>query len=327
MKPRSRIIGTGHSVPEKILTNFDFEKIVDTSDQWIVERTGIRQRHIKQPEENTSDFCVKAAEQALEQAGMSATDLDFILIGTVTGDMKFPSTAILVQARLGAVNAAAMDISAACSGFIYGIALADSMITTGASRNILVIGAECLSSITDWKDRNTCVLFGDGAGAAIMAPSEGKEGILSTYMGADGNLARLLWCPGGGTYVPITHESIEEGMHFLKMAGREVFLHAVKAMSNAAQQALDRAGLKAEDIDIMIPHQANIRIMEATAKRIGIPREKVFVNIDRYGNTSSASIPIALNEARRNGALKPGMNCLMVVFGGGFTWASTVVKF
>lgn len=327
MKPRSKIIGTGHYVPEKILTNFDFEKIVDTSNQWIVERTGIHERHIKSPEENTSDLCFNAAVQALEEAQIKATNLDLILIGTVTGDMKFPATAVFVQAKLGALNAGVMDLSAACSGFLYGLALADSMIASGKCRYVLVIGAESLTSMTDWSDRNTCVLFGDGAGAAVMAPSNGNSGVLSTYMGADGNLAELLWSPGGGTYIPVSHESIDQRMHFLKMAGREVFLHAVKAMSDSARKALDSAGMKAEEIDIMIPHQANIRIMEATAKRIGVPREKVYVNIDRFGNTSSASIPIALNEARRNGILRPGMTCLMVVFGGGFTWASAIVKF
>lgn len=321
------IIGTGHKVPDKVLTNFDLEKIVDTTDQWIVERTGIHERHIKTSEENTSDFCVDAALQALDDAGMTASDLDMIMIGTISGDMRFPATAVFVQSRLGANNAAAMDLSAACSGFLYGCIIADSMIAAGTYQHILVIGTESLSSITDWDDRNTCVLFGDGAGAAIIAPSNGNSGILSTYMGSDGNLANLLCCPGGGTLNPISHEMVDKGLHFLKMEGREVFLHAVKAMSDSANRALERAGLNADDIDLLIPHQANIRIMEATARRIGIPRHKVYVNIDRFGNTSAASIPIALNEARRNGQLKPGMTCLMVVFGGGFTWASAVVKF
>jgi 3-oxoacyl-[acyl-carrier-protein] synthase-3 len=320
------IVGSGHYVPDRILTNADLEKIVDTSDQWIFERTGIRERHIRNSGETTSDFCYQAALQALEDAGMAPADLDLILIGTVTGDMPFPATATIVQAKLGARNAAAMDLSAACSGFLYGLALADAMITAGKSKNILVIGAETLSCITDWEDRNTCVLFGDGAGAVIVTPSDGKRGIVSTYLGADGRLTELLMCPGGGALHPATHETVDRGLHFLKMAGREVFLHAVKAMGDSAERALAAAHLTAEDIDLLIPHQANLRIIEATAKRLSLPREKVFVNIDRYGNTSSASIPIAFNEARRSGRLRPNMTCLMVVFGGGFTWASAVVK-
>jgi len=327
LTPRSMIIATGHNVPEKILTNFDLEKMVDTTNQWIVERTGIRERHIKEPHQNTSDFCVAAALQALDEADMKASDLDLILLATVTGDMRFPATSIFVQARLGADNAAAMDLSAACSGFIFGLIIADAMISSGKYRNALVIGAESMTHMTDWSDRNTCVLFGDGAGAAIVTPSDGNRGLLGSYMGSDGNLAGLLCAPGGGTAAPLTHELLDQGGHYLKMAGREVFLHAVKAMSDSAQRALDDAGLSADDVDLLIPHQANIRIMDATAKRLGIPREKVFVNIDRYGNTSAASIPIALNEARRDGSIKPGSICLMVVFGGGFTWASAVVKF
>ncbi len=321
------IVGTGHSAPEKVLTNFDLEKIVDTTNEWIIERTGIRERRIKSPEENTSDFCTEAARQALEEAGMAAADIDLIIIGTVSGDMRFPSTAIFVQAKLGAHNAAVFDIAAACSGFVYGLTLADAMIATGQYRNILVIGAESMTHMTDWEDRNSCVLFGDGAGAAVVIPSDGERGILSTYLGSDGRLAHLLYSAGGGTVAPATHETVDNRDHYLKMAGPEVFLHAIKAMSKSAQKALDRSGLTAEDIDMLIPHQANIRIIEGTAKRFGIPLERVMINIDRYGNTSSASIPIALNEARKSGRLKSGMNCLMVVFGGGFTWASAIVKF
>lgn len=321
------IIGTGHSVPDRVLTNADLEKIVDTSDEWIVERTGIHERRIKEPEQNTSDFCVAAAREALQEARVDANDLDLILLGTVTGDMRFPATAIFVQARLGAHRAAVMDLSAACSGFLYGLTIADAMIASGKYRNVLVIGAESMTLMVDWSDRNTCVLFGDGAGAALVSPSDGNQGILSTYLGADGRLAHLLCNPGGGTVAPASHETVDNGDFFLIMAGREVFLHAVKAMGDSAQKALDDAGLKSNDIDLLIPHQANIRIMDATAKRIGIPREKVYINIDRFGNTSSASIPIALNEARKSGRLQPGMTCLMVVFGGGFTWASSIVQF
>jgi 3-oxoacyl-[acyl-carrier-protein] synthase-3 len=321
------IIGTGHSVPDKVLTNYDLEKIVDTTDQWIVERTGIRERRIKEPDQNTSDFCVAAAQEALEDAGMEPEELDLILIATVTGDMRFPATSIFVQARLGAHNAAVMDLSAACSGFLYGLTIADAMITAGKYRKVLVIGAESMTLMVDWSDRNTCVLFGDGAGAAVIIPADGDRGILSTYLGSDGRLAHLLCSPGGGTAAPASHETVDNGDFYLKMAGREVFLHAVKAMGDSAQRALDEAGMSSKEIDLLIPHQANIRIMDATAKRIGIEKERVYINIDRYGNTSAASIPIALNEARKTGRLTSGMNCLMVVFGGGFTWASSIVRF
>jgi len=327
LKPRSMIIGTGHSVPARILTNADLEKIVETTDEWIVERTGIRTRHVKEPGQKTSDFCYEAALQALADAGLDPSQLDLILIGTVSGDMPFPATAVFIQARLGAPQAAAMDISAACSGFLYALTVADAFIAAGHYKCVLAIGAESLTAITDWTDRNTCVLFGDGAGAVIMAPSDGRRGVLSTYLGADGRLAELLWMPGGGSLNPATHETVDRNLHNIKMAGREVFLHAVKAMGDAAERALEAAGLKPQDIDLLIPHQANLRIIEATGKRLNMPREKVYVNIDHFGNTSSASLPIALNEARRNGRLKPGMTCLMVVFGGGFTWASAVVQF
>ena len=321
------IVGTGHAVPKRILTNADLEKIVDTTDAWIIERTGIHTRHIKEPGQKTSDFCHEAALQALEDAGLKPSQLDLILIGTVTGDMPFPSTAIFLQARLGAPQAAAMDLSAACSGFLYALTTADAFIAAGQYKCVLVIGAESLSAITDWTDRNTCVLFGDGAGAVIMTPSDGRRGVLSSYLGGDGRLAELLWMPGGGSLHPASHESVDQGLHKLKMAGREVFLHAVKSMGDAAERALQAAGLKPQDIDLLIPHQANMRIIDATAKRLNMPRDKVYVNIDRFGNTSSASLPIALNEARRTGRLKPGMTCLLVVFGGGFTWASAVVQF
>jgi 3-oxoacyl-[acyl-carrier-protein] synthase-3 len=321
------IIGTGHSVPDKVLTNFDLEKIVDTTDQWIVERTGIHERRIKSPEENTSDFCVKAGQEAIQEAGIDPSEIDLILVGTVTGDMRFPATAIFVQARLGANNAAAMDFSGACSGFVYGLSIADQYITTGKYKNVLVIGAETMTHMVNWKDRNTCVLFGDGAGAAVVAASDGERGILSTYMGSDGRLTHLLCCSGMGTASPPSMEMLERGDHFIYMAGREVFLHAVKAMGDSAQRALEETGLTGDDIDLLIPHQANIRIMDATAKRIGIPREKVMINIDKYGNTSAASLPIALNEARKNGRIQAGHKVLLVVFGGGFTWASSILQF
>ncbi len=321
------IIGTGHYVPPRILTNHDLEKMVDTTDQWIVERTGIRERHIREADDQTSEFCYRASVQALEEAGLAPADLDLIIIGTVTGDMIFPSTAIFLQAKLGAHNAAALDICAACSGFLYSMILGDGMISSGKYRHVLALGAESLSLITNWEDRNTCILFGDGAGAVVMAPSDGKRGVLSSYLGADGRLAHLLWSPGGGTRQPYSHEMIDQKAQCIRMAGRETFLHAVKAMGDAAERALAAAGVKASEVDLLIPHQANLRIIDATARRLNLPKDKVYVNIDRFGNTSSASLPIALNEARRTGRLKPGMSCLMVVFGGGFTWASALVQF
>ncbi len=326
---RTKLVATGRSIPETILTNADLEKMVDTTDEWIITRSGIRERHIAHVGDATSDYCAEAAKKALEKAGMSPEEIDYIIVGTVTGDMKFPSTAIFVQAKIGAKNATVMDVSAACTGFIYGVDLADSLIRTGKAKNILVIGSEILTSMVDWEDRSTAVLFGDGAGAAIFSAIETDEkvGVLSTYTKSDGTLAHLLYCPGGGSKVPATYKSIEERQHFIKMSGNEVYKHAVRMMGDSALMALERAGATMDDIDILFPHQANIRIIDATQKRLKLPVEKVYINIDRYGNTSAATIPIAMDEAIELGKFKPGDLAILVAFGGGFTWGSVALRF
>ncbi len=325
---RTRMISTGRSIPETILTNADLEKMMDTTDEWIVTRSGIRERHVAHVGEATSDYCADAARKALKKAGMSAEELDYIILGTVTGDMKFPSTAIFVQAKIGAKNAAVMDISAACTGFIYGIDLADSLIKCGKAKKILVIGAEILTSMVDWEERSTAVLFGDGAGAAIFVAEETNEkiGVLSTYVKADGTLAHLLYCQGGGSLYPASARSIEEKRHYIKMNGNETFKYAVRMMEDSAAIALERAEIGLEEVDILFPHQANIRIIEATQRRLKLPNEKVYVNIDRYGNTSAASIPIAMDEAIELGKFKVGNLAVMVAFGGGFTWGSVALR-
>ncbi len=323
----SRIAGTGHAVPERVLTNADLEKMVDTSDEWITTRTGIKTRFVAEPGQPLSDFAIEAARKALDDAKMKAEDLDLIIVGTVTGDMKFPASATIVQASLGAKNAASFDIQAACSGFIYAMEIADSLIRGGRARNVLVIGAEILTSMVNWKDRSTCVLFGDGAGAAVVVPSMNNgSGVLSTYTGSDGDLAHLLYSRGGGTLAPGWDRTLPTEEFTIHMAGNEVFKHAVKTMGDAAIIGLERAGLTPDDLDLMIPHQANIRIIDATAKRLKLPPEKVYINVDRYGNTSSASIPIALDEVLREGRAKKGDVLLFVAFGGGFTWGSAVVR-
>ena len=329
MKPSaaSMIIGTGSAVPEKVLTNFDLEKMMDTSDEWIRERSGIERRHILEEGRTNSDLSTLAGQRALEDAGITAEELDYIILGTVSPDSLFPATACRVQAKLGAVKAAAFDISAACSGFLYGLTLADNFIQNGQNKKVLVIGAEVLSRITDWEDRSTCVLFGDGAGAAVVGSSDGERGILSTYMKSDGRLGDLLHMPGGGVTSPASHETVDHRMHYIKMKGREVFKHAVRAMADAAMHGLRAAGCKADQIDLLITHQANIRIIDAIAQRLKIPKEKVFVNIQEYGNTSAASIPIALDQARKEGRLKDGDRCLLVAFGGGFTWGASMIQF
>ena len=320
------IVGTGSSAPEKVLTNFDLEKMVDTSDEWIRTRTGIRERRVADKETATSDMAAQAARRALEDAGMGAEELEMIIVGTVTPDMNFPSTACLVQDKIGAKRAAVLDISAGCSGFIYGLSLARGLIDIGEYSTVLVIGAETLTKILDWEDRNTCVLFGDGAGAAILHTGDKGRGILATYLGGDGSLGTLLALPAGGSRLPASHQTVEERLHYIKMAGNEVFKSAVRAMGNSAIVALEKAGLSNQDVDLLIPHQANLRIIQATAKRIDLPMEKVYVNLDRYGNTSAASIPIALDEARRSGLIKKGDISLLVAFGAGFTWGSVVIK-
>jgi len=323
---RSRIVGTGSAVPEGILTNRDFEKIVETSDEWIVSRSGIHERHVADDQTATSDLASLAAQRALEVAKISPEELDLIMVATATPDMVFPSTACLLQDILGAKNAAHMDLVAACSGFVYGLSIGDAIISSGRYRTILVIGAETLTKITDYQDRATCVLFGDAAGAVILRPTREDRGVLETYLGGDGSLWRLLCMPAGGSRMPASHETVDKRLHTIKMSGNEVFKAAVKAMGDAALKVLQQAGLTAQDVDLMIPHQANIRIIRATAKRIHLPIERVYINIDRYGNTSAASIPLAMDEARKKGLGKKGDIWLLVAFGGGFTWGSVLIR-
>ncbi len=322
-----RIAGTGRAVPDKILTNEDLSRIVDTSDEWITTRSGIKRRHIIEDHEKNSDYASEAGRIAVEDAGLSPEDLDFIIIATVTGDYIFPSTAVVVQEILGAKNASAWDMSAACTGWLYAISQAQALLASGAGKNALVIGSEMLTRITNWKDRSTCVLFGDGSGAVVLQACEPeKNGILSTWTRSDGSLMHLLNAPEGGTAVPLTHENLDSGLNKINMAGKEVFKHAVRNMGQAAIEALIKAGVSAEDIDLLIPHQANVRIMDALASRLDFPQEKVYKNIQEYGNTSAASIPIALDEARRKGIAQPGHKILMVAFGGGLTWGSALIQ-
>ena len=320
------IIGIGSFVPEKILTNKDLEKIVDTNDEWISERTGIKVRHIVAEGENTSDIAAKAAERALKDAGLTADDIDLIVVATATPDMLFPATACLVQNKLKAGKAAAYDLAAGCSGFMYAIVTASQFIKTGLYKHVLVIGAESLSRILDWTDRNTCVLFGDGAGAVVLGEVPEGYGILGSNLGADGSGGDLLCLPAGGTSRPATEETVRERLHFVHMAGNEVFKFAVKVMGEAALNALEHAQIDTSEVDWLIPHQANIRIIQSAAKRLKMPMEKVIVNVDKYGNTSSASIPIALEEAIHDGRIKSGQVIAMVGFGAGLTWASAVMR-
>jgi 3-oxoacyl-[acyl-carrier-protein] synthase-3 len=323
----SKILGMGRFAPEKILTNQDLEKMVETSDEWITTRTGIKRRHLVAEDEATSDLAARALTRALENAEMEGTDLDAVIVATATSDMIFPSTACVVQDHLGLPKIPVFDISAACSGFIYATMMANSLIAAGQFEHIGVIGAETLTRVTDWEDRSSCVLFGDGAGAVIMGPSDGEQGVLAAYVGADGSLTRLLKLPAGGTRMPASLETIENRQHFIYMEGSEVFKSAVRAMVSSAEKGLELAGLEPEDIDLLIPHQANIRIIDATASRFNIPKEKVLINIQEYGNTSAASIPLALDEAREQGRISPGTTVMLVAFGAGFTWGSLVIRF
>ncbi|WP_371371306.1 beta-ketoacyl-ACP synthase III [Sporomusa aerivorans] len=320
------IIGIGTYVPEKIMTNKDLEKIVETSDEWIVDRTGIRERRIAAPEMATSDLASRAALKALEDAGVAAEEIDLIIVATATPDMFFPSVACLVQANIKAANAAAFDLAAGCSGFVYGMITGSQFIQAGLYKKVLVIGAETLSRILDWTDRNTCVLFGDGAGAAVLGETTPGYGILGSQLGADGAGGDLLKLPAGGSRNPSTAETVSQRMHFVHMNGNEVFKFAVKVMGEAAVKALDHAGLSASDVDCLVPHQANIRIIQSAAKRLKLPMEKVMINVDKYGNTSAASIPIALEEAVHGGKIKEGDIVVLVGFGAGLTWASAVIK-
>ncbi len=322
------IIGTGSYMPSRVLTNHDLEKLVETSDEWITTRTGIKERRIAAEGENTSDMATAAARKAMEMAGVTAEDLDLIIVATVTPDMFFPSTACFVQKKLGASKAVAFDISAACSGFLYAMQTARHYLNGGPRLTALIIGAEKLSSLINWKDRNTCVLFGDGAGAVVVRRDDSPEApgrVLSSVMGSDGNLADLLKVPGGASALPITAENVESRPNTIHMEGRETFKHAVTRMLQASEEALRMAGLTAADVNLVIPHQANYRIITAIAERLGLPEERTFVNVDKYGNTSAATIPVALDEANRGGRLKSGDKVLLVAFGGGFTWASSVV--
>jgi 3-oxoacyl-[acyl-carrier-protein] synthase-3 len=323
---KALIAGVGSYVPDKILTNADFEKMVDTSDEWIRTRSGIRERHIAADDQATSDLAAIAAQRALRSANIRAKELGAIIVATATPDMPFPSTACLVQARIGALRIIAFDISAGCTGFVYGLAVAESFMAHGYD-NILVIGADSLSRITDYTDRTTCVLFGDGAGAVIIKKAEGSRGMISSYFAADGSSWEPLHQPGGGSKRPASHDTVDERLHFIKMQGNEVFKLAVRAMSEAAIKTLKKANIHASEIDLLIPHQANIRIIEATAKRLHLPMDKVLVNLDRYGNTSTASIPIALDEAVRQGRIRPGSLVLMVAFGAGFTWGGVLLRY
>ncbi len=323
---KSRIIATGAYLPPKVLTNFDLEKMVDTSNEWIISRCGIRERRIVEKEVATSDLGTQAALRALEMANLSPEELDFIITGTNSPDMFFPCTGCFIQAKIGAKKAAAFDVSAGCTSFIHALSLADKFIKEDPRRKVLVLGTEIMSKITDWTDRATCVLFGDGAGAVILVGEEGERGILSTHLHSDGTLWELLYIPGGGSANPSTHETVDKRMHYIKMAGNPLFKVAVRALAEVSLEALEFNGLTSKDIDLMIPHQANTRIVEAAAKLIDFPMEKVFLNIDKYGNTSSATIPIALDEAQKAGRLKPGDLILLCSFGTGVTWGSAIIR-
>jgi 3-oxoacyl-[acyl-carrier-protein] synthase-3 len=326
-RPFAELASVGTAVPPGVLTNLDLTRTLDTSDEWIVERTGIRERRIAGPEQSVAMLSREAAEIALDRAGLAPADLDAIVLATASPDRLLPSTACDLQALLGADNAAAFDVSAACPGYIYAITVAEGLVASGQSRNVLVVGAEKLSTITDFQDRSTAILFGDGAGASIVRPSsQPGRGLLSTYLKSDGRLAPLLYRPGGGSSDPISEKVVCERSHYMKMAGREVFKAAVRAMAEACDEALTRAGVTADQIDLLIPHQANLRIIDATAKHAGIPMSKVMVNLDRYGNTSSASIPLALDQALAEGRVGRGSLVLLVAFGAGFTWGSAVVR-
>ncbi len=326
IKPLVEIVSTGRYLPDRVVTNREMESIVDTSDEWIFERTGIRERRIAPPDMKAADMGAAAARVAMERAGVAPEDVDILIVSTATPDRWLPATACDVQALIGATKAVAFDVSAACSGFLYALTLAEGYIATGRGEIALVIATEKMSAIMDWEDRSTCVLFGDGAGAAIVRKAEGERGILGTHHQSDGNLADLLYRPAGGTAIPMDEEVLRNRDHLVRMSGREVFKHAVRAMADGAAQALERTGWPLEDVDLVFPHQANIRIIEATARYARLPMEKVFVNVDRYGNMSSATIPVAMDEAIEEGRLKPGMNLLLVAFGAGLTWGAMAVR-
>lgn len=325
MSRSSAITGWGMNVPEQVLTNADLERMVETSDDWITTRTGIKQRHIATAQETASSISLPAAQQALDRAGITGKDLDLIVVATVCADYPFPSTANLLQHALGA-QCGAFDMQAACSGFLYAVSVAHQFIANGSARHVLVVGVEVLSKVVDYQDRSTCVLFGDGAGAIVVSASEEPGGVLGFTIGSDGARPELLWIPTGGSAEPITHEVLDQRRNFVQMQGSEVFKFATRVMGTAMEEALANAGMTAADMDLFIPHQANLRIIEAASKRLNLPPEKVFVNIENYGNTSAAAIPIALCEAIDQGRVYPGAHIGMVAFGAGLTWAAAVVK-
>lgn len=326
IQKQARISGLGAYLPEKVVTNFDLAKIVETSDEWIQSRTGIRERRIVEPGTATSDLAAKAALEALNNAGLKPSDIDLIIVATISPDMLFPSTACIVQKKIGAA-CPSFDISAACSGFPYALAIANGLICSGMYRHILVIGAEAISVFINWKDRSTCVLFGDGAGAAVVSKNEGEgHEILATYLGSDGTQADLLKIPAGGSAIPTSENSVKSGLHYVQMEGTEVFKAAVRTMCDATEKVVKKAGLKLSDVDCLIPHQANLRIINAIANRLDFPQDKIFVNLDRYGNMSAASTIVAFYEAVRDGKVKNGSVAVLVAFGSGFTWAATAIR-
>jgi 3-oxoacyl-[acyl-carrier-protein] synthase-3 len=321
------IRGTGRAVPEQVLSNADLEKRLDTTDEWIVTRTGIRERRIATNGQSTLSLAVEASQEALEDAGLTAADLDLILCATISPEYPFPATACFLQERLGAKNVPAFDISAACSGFVYGVITAAHFIHQGTYRNVLVVGAECMSRFTDYEDRGTCILFGDGAGAAIIGPAaRDGQGIYHCHMGADGGGAETICCPGGGAKEPASRRTVDERMHYLKMRGREVYKFAVTKMQEVIERAMASQNLTPDDVAMVVPHQSNLRIIESATQRLHFPPEKVYVNIDRYGNTSGASVPVAMDEVLKDGKVKPGQWLLLVAFGAGLTWASALIK-
>jgi 3-oxoacyl-[acyl-carrier-protein] synthase-3 len=321
---RAAIVGTGSYLPARVLTNADLEQMVETSDEWIRTRTGIRERRIAAENEASSDMAAEAAQRALASAGLRPEQVDIIIVATLTPDMPFPNTACFVQQKIGARNAFCFDIEAACSGFIYALDIARRYIVAGDAETVLVIGAEKLSSVTDWQDRGTCVLFGDGAGAAVLRPATDGSGIVASVMGSDGRLTNLLHLPGGGSRYPVSARTIADRLHYMKMSGNEVFKHAVRCMCDAGQKVLDRCGMTIADVDWVVPHQANLRIVQAIAERLGGSMDRFCVNLDRVGNLSAASVPVALDEAIRSGKIVKGHRLLFVAFGGGFTWGAMV---
>lgn len=320
------VVGTGMYVPEKVLTNADLEKMVDTNDEWITSRVGIKERRIAAPGETTSSMGAAAARAALADAGITAAEVDLIITATITPDMPWPSTACFIQRALGATRAACFDVEAACTGFVYALSLARNYVATGMYRTVLVVAAETLSRITDWEDRNTAVLFGDAAGAAVIKAVAPPAGILATHLGADGSKGELLEMPGGGSRHPTSHETVEARMHFIRMKGNEVFKHAARAMAHSNSEVLAKAGISIDQVDLLIPHQANMRIIEAAARLSKLPMEKVYLNLMHYGNTSAATTAVALAEARRDKRVGPGSLCLLVAFGGGFTWGACLLR-